>query len=432
MVLFKIILYCSVASAAQYKAILSSGSGNLHDINPLHYGAIGDGVSDDTAALQRSFKVCSEKGLICILPKNKVFLVLKPLFIWGGANIAGEDATAVIKFNVTSSPYLLNLGISGRNKIEQPFSGKISNIKFKIVGGNGGRIIFLWRTQSASIVNNVFDVGRYAYSATSSGNNNNWLKNGFKNSIRKNITIKHNTILAKVNNIGSEGIGLGHFDGAIISDNSIIGVGDDPIGIHFSTNIKIYNNKMKSVDGRLFVANSRNVDIVGNVHERIASLMNNKFYRGISLLYIGFEHLGKKNNFSAPVNINVQDNVLHYPEGAIDAGAAIYIYGPRNVNIERNNIINDSNLVTASAIHLLPAPFSEKWTDPGNIDEFNIARVWDISISNNISAGTFPQKMIMTGNCVDYVGKVLISDNLAKDYQFYCPKVEKMRNKKIY
>jgi len=394
---------------------------NSNEINVLQYGAIGDGITDDTLGLNKAFKVCSDKNLICKLPKNKIFLVTGALYLWGGASLIGEERMSTIKFKVSGLPYLLNIGISGRNKLEKSFTGIISKINFKIAGGKGGRIIFLWRTHSASIQNNSFDIGEYAYSATSSGNDNNWVKNGFKNTIRKNITIKHNIITAKVNNAGSEGIGLSSFDGALITDNIINGVGDDPIGIHSCKNIKILRNTMKSVDGRLLVVNSKNIVIADNIHHRVPSLIDNKFYRGISLLYIGFENLNKKNSHSAPTNISIYRNYLYYPQESIDAGAAIYIYGPRNVNVYENKIVNDSNKVIASAIHILPARFSVKWNDPEGKDNDNIAKVRGISVNNNIMSGAYPQKITMTGNCNNYIGKMTIKNNTPSNFQSYCP-----------
>ena len=43
-----------------------------------------------------------------------------------------------------------------------------------------------------------------------------------------------------------------------------------------------------------------------------------------------------------------------------------------------------------------------------------------MSISNNISEGSHPLRMIMTGNCADYKGPVTIEDNKASGFQFYC------------
>jgi len=423
---FTLAFFSVVQSATNTK---NSEVNALKEIDVLTFGAKGDGVTDDTLSLQHAFKRCSNLGRVCKLPKNKTFLVTKPLFLWGKASLVGEDETSTIEFKVLNSPYLLNIGISDKNKIEKPFSGVISGITFKVSDGKRGRIIFFWRTQGASVEDNIFLVGNYRYSATSSGNVNSWLKNS-RLYIRRNISIKRNKVIASADNLGSEGIGIGEFDGVVITDNDITGVGDDPIGVHYSKNVRIENNFMTSVDSRLYVSNSVNVEIKNNVVKRVASPLNNKFYKGIALIYIGFELFNKNNSLSAPSNINVYDNKLYYPPGAIDAGAGIYIYGPRNVNVSRNIIVNDSKDVIATAIHLLPAMFSAKWKDPGNIDKPNIARVWDVLIEDNNAIGTVPQRIIMTGKCVDYMGKVIIKNNLAKEYQLYCKKVQKTGNKK--
>lgn len=428
-VIYFFTLFFSLTQSSAKGIVENSDINKLYEINLLSYGAKGDGVIEDTVAVQRAFNKCSKFGWACKVPSNKTFLITGPLFLWGKASLIGEDGTGGFDFKVLSSPFLLNLGIAGKNKIKEPFSGNISAINFKVSAGKKGRIMFFWRTQGAHIIDNIFEVGNYRYSATSSGNINSWLKQA-NLYIRKDIVIKRNKIMATADYLGSEGIGLGDFDGAVISDNTIIGVGDDPIGVHYSKNIKIENNVMKSVDSRLYVSNSINVEIRGNVVERMASPLNNRFYKGIALIYVGFELYDKKNSLSAPTNINVYDNSLYYPAGAIDAGAGIYLYAPRNVRVGRNNIVNDSESIVASAIHLLPARFSKKWTDPDNIDKSNIARVWDVSIYENIASGRFPQKIKMTGKCINYMGKVTIRDNLAKEYQLYCPKVESNSNKK--
>lgn len=363
------------------------------------------------------------RNLVCKVPRGKNFLVRAPLYVWGGAQIIGEDGTGTFTFNAPDVPYLVNVGISARQTPETPFSGRIAKIRFVTSGGNGGRIVFFWRTENAVITDNRFEVGDYAYSATSSGNNNNWLS-GLNNYIRKNIQIKSNTIVAQAMNGGSEGIGLEHFDGALIQDNTIMGVGDDPVGIHFSQNIKILHNRMGSTHGRLYVSNSQNVEISRNEHERIASLKDGKFYYGIALLYIGFESYDEPNGHGAPANIRITHNRLYYPDGAIDEGGAIYLYALRAGAIETNQIINDSALIKkASGLHLLPARFSKKWKDPTRMDDGDIARVWEVVITDNVSIGKYPLGFRMTGDCRDYMGPVQVKNNTANFHKFYCNNV---------
>ena len=400
-------------------------------IDPISFGAMGDGVTDDTQAFQKALSLCSKQGKTCVVPAGKSFLITAPLYIWGKTNLIGDKSQGSIVFDDRDSPYLFNVGISGPQRLEQPFSGIISGIAFKVVGGKGGRTLFFWRTEGALITKNRFEFGQYRYSATSSGNDNNVVKNGFINCIRKDITITDNTIVATANWDGSEGIGLGHFDGALIMNNKITGVGDDPIGIHFSKNVRILKNDLSSVDGRLFVVNSRHVEIANNRHERIRSPKDGTFYRGISLLYIGFETLGA-NSYSAPTDIQIHQNTLYYPDGSVDQGAAIYLYGPRNVTVENNEVINDSSDVTASALHVLPATFKNPWKDPDEIDSPNVARVHNASVIGNTSLGKHPLPMRMSGSCDGYAGTLVVRDNLAGDFNFYCNNVIANGNKSTH
>jgi hypothetical protein len=401
----------------------------LSDIDVTQYGAKGDGKSDDTVTVQKALSYCSNTSVTCKIPANKTFLITQPLFLWGNANLQGEDGSGALVFNVASAPYLLNIGISGKNKSEAPFRGEISNILFKTIGGKGGRIIYFWRINGATIKKNTFVVGEYAYSATSSGNDNSWLINGFSNCIRKNVQISDNKIYASGKELGSEGIGLGNFDGAIISSNEIVGVGDDPVGIHFSNHIIIRNNKLRSVDGRVFVANSNDVEISQNHIERMSSLSDNNFYAGIALIYIGVETT-ENNSYSAPGRTKIHDNFLYYPAGAIDQGAAINLNGVRNTIVENNHISNDSRLVIATALHLSPVHFSGKWLDPDRAQLDNISSVWDVDILGNISDGRYPLKFLMTGNCTAYKGTVRVQDNVGEDFSFYCDKTILSNNRR--
>ena len=341
------------------------------------------------------------------------------MFLWGNANLQGEGESATLVFNVATAPYLLNIGLSRKNKLEEPFRGAVGNIVFRTIGGKGGRIIYFWRTNGAAIINNIFDVGEYAYSATSSGNDNNWVINGFANCVRKNIRISGNKVFANGKELGSEGIGLGDFDGAMISNNEIVGVGDDPVGIHFSNHIIIRNNSLKSVDGRVFIANSTDVEISQNHVERMGSLSDGKFYAGIALIYIGVETLDD-NSFSAPNRVWIHDNFLYYPAGSTDQGAAINLNGVRKTIVEHNHISNDSELVTATGLHLSPVPFQGIWHDPDGLDTGNVSSVWDVDIRGNVSDGGYPLKFLMTGNCTAYKGTVRVMDNDAEGFSFYC------------
>ena len=399
----------------------------LH-VYPEYYGAVGDGIRDDTQALQSALAFCSNSNMTCRLKNGAVYKVTKPLFLWGGAQLIGSDRMSTILFQSVKEPYLFNLGISNKNILETPFSGKIKDVRFKVEGGKGGRILFFWRTNGAKIKDNYFDIQSYRYSATSSGNDDRWVKNGFWNCIRKNIEITGNIIRALSDNGGSEGIGLGQFDGALIEGNEVYGVGDDPVGIHYSKNIIIRNNDLASIDGRIYIGSSQNIIVTGNTVKRIKSIKEGRFYAGISLIYLGFE-TSRSNNSPAPTNITVENNTLVYDEGSVDEGAAIYLYGPRNVYVKNNTIINYSKFVKASAIHILPYKFEGTWKDPGKLEYDNVASVWGVRIIGNVSEGRFPIKSTKTtGNCVHYKGPILFINNGTGTPDYYCKNIRSINS----
>jgi hypothetical protein len=397
-------------------------------------GAIGDGIADDTSRVQMALTACSNQGLTCVIPANKSFLITKELYLWGAGNLVGVDSTSRLHLNTGSVPYILNVGIAGAQKLKSQWSGRIQYVTFQAVGPGTGRVIFLWRSDGGMISNNIFNVGPYGYGPTSSGNNNNIVRNGNVNCIRKNIKIIANVVTAEGTDlIGNEGIGLNQWDGAEIAHNTISGVGDDMIGIHFSSNINIHDNDLSGVDGRLFVANSRHVTIVNNKIAREASRLTGLWYPGIALLYIGHE-ADVTNNDSAPTSITAQGNTLMYNSGAIDRGAAIYVYGPRNVTVSNNHVINNSSATTAVGIHVLPFPFlkGSVWTDPDGLDPPMVSRVHNVTISNNnLNRGSNPMSLIETGqHCDYYVGPVTIANNRAGHYSFICNPVtrDNLRN----
>ena len=387
------------------------------------FGAKGDGRTDDSMNVQKALSYCSRWGATCKISANTTYLITQPLFLWGNSRLQGADGSGALVFSAASAPYLLNIGISRKNGLEAPFQGEISNVTFKVIGGSGGRIIYFWRTRNAEIDHNTFYVGNYPYSATSSGNDNDWVANGLANCVRESVTITGNKIFATAAEGGSEGIGLVNFDGAAISDNEVVGVGDDAVGIHFSKRVVVANNLLRSVRGRLFVANSKQVTVTHNTVERMSSATDHRFYAGIALIYVGFEDQNG-NSWNAPRDIQIRENHMYYPPGSLDQGAAINLNGVKATTVEDNRIVNDSPQVIATGLHVSPVLFSGPWNDPEGIESGSIASVWDVDIRRNRSEGKYPQNLVMTGNCVNYKGTVTVQENVARDFSFYCDTTE--------
>jgi len=408
--------------------VLSIATPAYADVQMTAYGAVGDGVTDDTAAVQTALTACSDASDRCVVPAGKTFAITDRLFLWGGASLYAVNKEDGLTFNGNGTN-LVNIGISALLTPAAVWTGTISHMTFTVTGqpGDGGRILFFWRTNGGTVTDVVFNPQSYVYGPTSSGNNNTYLANCESNAysdtnpcVRRNLTITYNTVDANSTAIGSEGFGLGWFDTAEIAHNTISTVGDDPIGMHFSRNLTIHDNVMSSVDGRLFLANVKDSRIYNNRATRVASFIDG-WHAGVALLYVGFETTAT-NSYPAPTNITIVNNKFIYPVGSIDNGAAMYLYGIRSSYIARNRVYNYSaTLGNTVGLHLLPRPMTGTWTDPDGIDPTTVGRVHSNVIQNNsFSSGTVALSMQMTGNCADHTGKLGLYNNVSSSSTFYC------------
>ena len=315
--------------------------------------------------------------------------------------------------------FILNLGISGKQKPEPEFSGAVSNINFSVINGPvlkgvknplpysvGGRILKLWRVNNALISGNYFEIGKYMYAAVGSGRNKNWLRS--KLSVNTGVEISRNTIVASTNSHGMEGIGLGGFTNALITNNTVYGVGDDPIGIHNSNNIRIFSNRIASVDGRILIKNSHNVRVYRNYIARHKSLSDGSVYRGQALIHIGYET--RKGRFrSISEDIKLDENHLYYPAGGKDRRAAVYVQGTNQVEITRTIFENEST-IPILAIKIMPQIFKKRHSaaDESQINRFPVG---DTFISQGESIGPTDMKTILIeGECQDITGQITIRE----------------------
>lgn len=394
------------------------------------FGVVGDGRADDTRNFQRALNACSIKNIECTIPENKKVRITKPIYIWGNSSLYGERGAEILPdMQDLTDRYVVNLGISGKHAPEKPFLGYIGNITFRPISGPSdkwlkdktpiaGRVIQIWRAENAGITNNTFHLGAFHYGATASHNNRFWLKG---RPIKKQLTISGNTINATSGSHGMEGIGISNAEMITISNNHIKGVGDDVIGVHFCNNVKIVENQAEGVDGRIFLSNSRNILVKDNVISRGPSPLDGQYKKGVALIYVGFEFPARVRE-PKPMNTQIINNTLIYPDNAIDGGATINIRGAENTLISGNTIINNSPMVKAHGIWVAP------WEDPkirSIVVNQTTYPIIGARIVNNKLIGKYPLKIVQTGRCIGYVGQVQITGNLAKIGRLSCPKVVK-------
>lgn len=360
----------------------------------------------DNAELQKALTHCSLNGAICIIPANKTYYITTDLFIWGNASLIGGGPKAGISFKpIDGGRSLLQVGVmpgeydNGMYPLPlnyeltlhstpytkndtTVFKGKISGLKLEIdsnvtkesvksdfdfhanndplklifrsdndgIAEPANRLIWFWQVNGGELSNNYILLNNSMYGATSSGNNNKYVTGGL---IRKDIRIVNNVITSKDHyrpkGIGNEGIGLGGFDGAYIAHNTVTGVGDDPIGLHWVNNALVEQNYLDTTDGRIFAAEARCVAILYNDIFRLPLFHDDVAASGS----IGFSRESKKPEnlpIRPPTQIIIHGNRIISPPGARTLIGAISLKSGRAVSISNNTYYNKSTTSTQSGL----------------------------------------------------------------------------------
>lgn len=408
----------------------------LADIPLTQYGAVGDGATDDTAAVQQALEFCSDNNVTCTVPAGKTFRITAPLFLWGGANVLGtypNGNAGILEFEGGSNIYLVLVGISAAGVMENVWTGEVKGVRLHIksTSVNAGRLFFFFRSAGGRIIGNQLYGSDHGISLTGSGNNSEWLTPA-SNYVRKNLTVADNIVIASVTTptISGEGIGFEHFDGVLVDSNYVNGVADDPIGCHFSSNVRIIDNELYSTDGRIYLGNCYDATIKGNYVSRVKDGTGTARV-GVGLIYVGWESYSSAilevAAAHAPKNVRIEHNTLYYPPYAVDLGNGIYLVSVRNTVVRDNLIFNDAIGLVATAIQLTPAsPFTGgDWSDPDGLDTGQ-ARTYEVEIINNQAIGAEPQQIGMNGECpAKYVGPIRVIENRAAETGtlWYCSAV---------
>jgi hypothetical protein len=108
---------------------------------PFTYGAKGDGVTDDTVAVQASVNSGS-----CFLPAGYTFLVSSPIQVPINGNLVGQGENSIIKGNNVSA--VVGVGTSGVSTVYNVYLANFS------ITGTGTNALKMWGTYN-NIVDNV-------------------------------------------------------------------------------------------------------------------------------------------------------------------------------------------------------------------------------------------------------------------------------------
>lgn len=317
----------------------TSGGGTvtgLKTANPIWFGAVGDGATDDTEAIQRA----NDSGAGAIMFGPGAYIISGDITLdVDGLEIIGVG-NPVIQFDNSTDPYATygtrvgmfnvradNIHIHGIT-LDQNFrnSGRVDGDSARI----GGIIIGGQYDGDSSDVNgtNIHDCQIYDYygdaiSAFTISANNTQIKDNLLTS----TYIVQSWATAGAG--GEQGISLSSGSHQQITGNTILGALDDAIAIHgWSEDVTILDNVITTTGGRILINGGLDVVVSDN---NITYIQD-----GSSAIYISFETAGatlKEND-----NVLVSGNVINIPTGVVCSNA-IYAFGAGDNITIRGNLI---------------------------------------------------------------------------------------------
>ena len=284
-------------------------------VSPYAFGAVGDGVTDDTEALQDCMDYANEHKLAVYFPSNQTFYITEPINIYSNIEIQGNNAKITTDQNIsmiTSEGIVHDVIIEGLNLTGADDNTYTDNIGIKLVCYysrfsnlkifNCYSGIYLHHTGAdGSLVENRFEnirVSKYRlYGLFLGASNNNKLTDGFLNNI--------------ICNSASDS-----------TESNVIGIYIGSTAGYNINGVHIYGNNATAIH------------------------LNNAFYSNIDEFYI--------------------EKTIDY--GLLCSNTQI------GLNISNGYVKNNAEGTTGNAIYISPSSYLPFTTHSGNITNINISR----------------------------------------------------------
>lgn len=327
------------------------------------FGAIGDGITDDTAAIQAAINAATSADTKVLVPPGTYLLtdtltVNTTLVFDGGRFSTGYT----IKINGTASMLAHNGGGITFNQssgyigtlpntyatqvlcgLDSTWSGRIDNLLFDFNNLTDAYVISFWNCDGFEVSNNQL-LNLYASNGGSiigSPNSSTGIVGAMPRS-SKNGKIYNNTLKFLNVPTGAQMCGVTQSENISFFNNTFIGAGDDIINIDSSDRISFCNNYCSTRIGTILVNVSTNFTIIGNtiVKEnaqwKSPGVFSGPFTGGGIALHIvdGSQAFGARNGI-------VANNLIINNDALYDMTQPMTIAGVENVTVINNTFINN-------------------------------------------------------------------------------------------
>ena len=250
--------------------------------------------------------------------------------LYGNCSLLADGKVDVVVNVEDSKIFILAGNTTIRGKKPITWTGKIQGLNFIANKGVYDNFLGLYNVKDVEVSDCTFDMSdegvNCANKIIGSVNNANY-SNPSKG---ENIRILRNTIrvqstLDDRNNC--ECIGIEKRNNVLIEGNHIFNTRDD-LGIHNSTTVVIRNNVVEAYDGRIFVANSKDISIENNT---VRYVFPSTTGMGI---YVGVE----SGYDMTPERIAIKGNVIDYTRAKDTPCYGIRIIGANYIIVDKNKV----------------------------------------------------------------------------------------------
>lgn len=360
-------------------------------VNVMALGARGDGVSDDSAAIQAAINAAVGKGTVFFPPGT--FRVTRNLYVYGTVDLV-SNGSATIRLDADLAKadgveYWINCGVPSKGGKPTTWTGRMRGLTFQVsANGNTQRILNIHRGYDWCVTQCTFDVTPGGARSVAGGicgmNNAAWCTPDTRQINR----IMHCKFLgAQAAATGSEAISMGNASQVWIEGNYTYGFGDDAIAVHLCTDVVITNNRCYSADGRIYADGLVHGQIHDNFIQRIQDVATNTWIAGGGLIWIEISAAVSP----APTDIAITNNWLQHGLGTGRNTYGIRLRGVRNTTVTDNSIRDDSGLGYGITLEGMVGP--NGWTDPAGLDKDGKARLRNVRIHGNQLGGTTPPRI---------------------------------------
>jgi hypothetical protein len=401
-------------------------------ISVKDFGAVGDGVADDTAEIQAALTYAATQNAVVLVPYGTyilsstltanatlifdggIFEMSHTIKLNGDADLIGRNGGGITFGNGTGY-----IGHTPNNYdtqilcgLDATWTGCISGMTFRVDNIDYCYLISLWNCDGAKVSENTLvDFNINNGGSLIGAPNSSTAITGTNTRSQKNCSITGNSIKFAVGFTGGQLFGAYESEGIIISNNNCYGGGDDILNADRSSGIMFNNNYISTRVGTVIINNTDNFSVSGNtiIKEDVGSGYDpsRAILGGILLVPTDPTQTFVAKNGVVSNNTIINNSVENMPQPLLVAGVENVIVSNnvlvnKKANADFTLGVNNSGSVVPT---LLPIIYNRNLVVRNNL-------IVNGKMLFQVAGGTSADGVIATGNVANGGGYATTSMNL--------------------